>query len=130
MDRARYARSNARNADHRWSVARRRGADPKATVRRSDGRYIEYHRDKDTGIITTTDVKLSHADTLMVREDTAEYKVGADDAPVDSAAMVVEFRAVDSTGKNKEGKPYRIENTIDIQHELMPSATPGHQVVK
>jgi hypothetical protein len=44
--------------------------------------------------------------------------------------MVIEFRAVDSTGKNKEGKPYRIENTIDIQHELMTSATPGNKVVK
>jgi hypothetical protein len=94
------------------------------------GVSIEYHRDKDTGVITTTDIKLSHADTLMVRLDAGEYKAVSTDAPVITDAMVVEFRAVDSTGKNKEGKPYRIENTIDIQHELMPSATPGHQVVK
>jgi hypothetical protein len=44
--------------------------------------------------------------------------------------MVIEFRAVDSTKKNKEGKPYRIENTIDVKHELMPSATTGHQMLK
>jgi hypothetical protein len=94
------------------------------------GVSIEYHRDKDTGVITTTDIKVSNADTLMVREDTAEFKVVPTDAPVISGAMVIEFRAVDSTGKNKEGKPYRIENTIDILHELMPSATPSHQVVK
>ena len=94
------------------------------------GVSIEYHRDKDTGIITTTDIKLSHADTLMVREDVAEYKEVPADAPVMTEAMVIEFRAVDSTGKNKEGKPYRIENTIDIQYELMPAATEGHSVVK
>jgi hypothetical protein len=94
------------------------------------GVIIEYARDKDTGVITTTDIKLSHADTLMVREEGAEYKVVPLDQPVTSGAMVIEFRAVDSTKKNKEGKPYRIENTIDIQHELMPSATAGHQVLK
>jgi hypothetical protein len=94
------------------------------------GVTIEYARDKDTGVITTTDIKLSHADILMVREEGAEYKVVPLDQPVTSDAMVIEFRAVDSTKKNKEGKPYRIENTIDIQHELMPSATAGHQVLK
>ena len=94
------------------------------------GVTIEYSRDKDSGAITTTDIKLSHADTLMVRQDGAEYKVLPVDQPLVSGAMVIEFRAVDSTKKNKEGKPYRIENTIDIQHELMPSATPAHQVVK
>mgnify|MGYP000884131048 CR=1 FL=1 len=94
------------------------------------GVSIEYHRDKDSGVITTTDIKLSHADTLMVREDTAEYKVVPTDAPIVSEAMVLEFRAVDSSGKNKEGKPYRIDNSIDVVYELMPSATPGHQVVK
>jgi len=94
------------------------------------GVTIEYSRDKDTGVITTTDMKLSHADTLMVRQDIAEYQVVPVDQPVISGAMVIEFRAVDSTKKNKEGKPYRIENTIDIQHELMLSATAGHQVVK
>ena len=82
------------------------------------GVTIEYSRDKDTGTITTTDIKLSHADTLMVREDNAEYLVVPDDQPVVSDAMVIEFRAVDSTKKNKEGKPYRIENTIDIQQGL------------
>ena len=102
----------------------------KAPFEEVTGVSIEYHRDKDTGVITTTDIKLSNADTLMVREDAAEYKAVPVDAPFITEAMVVEFRAVDSTGNNKEGKPYRIENTIDIQHELMSSATPGHQVVK
>ena len=72
------------------------------------GVTIEYHRDKDTGAITTTDMKLSHADTLMVREDAGEYKVVPADTPVTTDAMLLEFRAVDLTGKNKEGKPYRI----------------------
>ena len=94
------------------------------------GVTIEYSRDKDTGVITTTDIKLSHADTLLVREESAEYKTVTLDQPVVSDAMIIEFRAVDSTKKNKEGKPYRIENTVDIQHELMPSATAGHQVLK
>jgi hypothetical protein len=94
------------------------------------GVRIEYQRDKDTGVITTTDIKLSHADKLMVRENGEEYKVVSTDEPVISNGMVIEFRAIDSTGKNKEGKPYRIENTIDILHELMSSATPGRKVVK
>lgn len=91
---------------------------------------IEYHRDKDTGMITTTDIKLSHADKLMVKEDTAEYKVIPPDEPFESEAMLIEFRAIDSSAKNKEGKPYRIENTIDVHHELMSSPTPGHKVLK
>jgi hypothetical protein len=94
------------------------------------GISIEYHRNKDTGVITTTDIKLSHADKLVVREDAGAEKVVSPDEPLVSGAMLIEFRAIDSSGKNKEGKPYRIENTIDIQFELMPSATPGHKVVK
>ena len=38
------------------------------------GVTIEYARDKDTGVITTTDIKLSHADTLMVREEGASTR--------------------------------------------------------
>ena len=91
---------------------------------------IEHHRDKDTGVITTTDMKLSHADKLMVREDGGEYRVIPIDQPFVSEAMVLEFRAVDSTGTNKEGKPYRIDNTIDLQHALIPAAKAGYQVVK
>jgi len=94
------------------------------------GVSIEYHRDKDSGVITTTDIKLSHADKLKVREDSGTYKEIPCDAPYASSAMVIEFLAVDSTGKNKEGKPYRIENSIDIQYDLMDSPTPGHKVVK
>lgn len=91
---------------------------------------IEYHRNNDTGVITTTDIKLSNADRLMVKEDTEEYKTIPIDEPFESEAMVLEFRAVDSTAKNKEGKPYRIENSIDIHHDLMSSPTPGHKIVK
>jgi hypothetical protein len=94
------------------------------------GVSIEYHRDKDSGVITTTDIKLSHADKLKVREDSGTYKEIPCDAPYASSAMIIEFLAVDSTGKNKEGRPYRIENSIDIQYELMTSPTPGHKVVK
>lgn len=91
---------------------------------------VEYHRDKDTGVITTTDIKLSHANKLMVREDNAEYRSIPPDEPFESSAMIIEFRAVDSGGKSKEGKPYRIENSIDIHHELMDSTKPGEKVVK
>ena len=38
------------------------------------GVTIEYSRDKETGAITTTDIKLSHADKLFVREDAGEWK--------------------------------------------------------
>ena len=44
--------------------------------------------------------------------------------------MLIEFRAVDSRGINKEGKPYRIENSIDLLHDFMDSPTPGNKVVK
>lgn len=91
---------------------------------------IEYARDKDTGRITITDVRLSHADTLMVREDGGEWAARSLDEPVVSEGMVIEFRAVDSSKKSTEGRPYRIDNTIDIHHELMASPTPGHQVLK
>jgi hypothetical protein len=94
------------------------------------GVTIEYSRDKETGVITTTDIKLSHADTLLVKQDNSEYQVVPGDQPVVSGAMVIEFRAVDSNKKNKEGKPYCIQNTIEIQHVLMPSANAGHQVLK
>jgi hypothetical protein len=91
---------------------------------------VEYVRDKETGAITTTDVKLAHADKLFVREDAGEWKVASPDAPYVSGVMLIEFKAVDSKGKNKEGKPYRIENTIDVSHGFIPSPNPGHQVVK
>ena len=94
------------------------------------GVTIEYARDKDTGVITTTDIKLAHADKLVVREDAAEWKPHPTDQPLVSSAMLIEFKALDSTGKNKEGKPYRIENAIDLAHDFVPSPNAGHQVVK
>ncbi len=94
------------------------------------GIAIEYNRDKDSGRIETTDIKLSHADKMLVREDNGEYKETPHDVAFVSDAMLIEFRAVDSTGKNKEGRPYRIENSIDIHHVLQTSTTPGHRLVK
>lgn len=94
------------------------------------GVTIEYARDKDSGVITTTDIKLAHADKLFVRADAGEWKAHPTDQPLVSSAMLIEFKAVDSSGKNKEGKPYRIENSIDLAHDFVPSPNAGHQVVK
>lgn len=94
------------------------------------GVAIEYSRDKETGEITTTDIKLSHADKLFVREDGAEWSAHSTDSPVVSGAMVIEFKGVDSKGINKEGKPYRIENSIDLFYDFIDSPTPGNKVVK
>jgi len=52
------------------------------------------------------------------------------DAPLVSGAMLIEFKAVDGNGKNQEGKPYRIENSIDLNHDFVPSPNPGRQVIK
>ena len=94
------------------------------------GVTIEYARDKDTGVITTTDIKISHADKLFVREGAGEWSSHPTDQPLVSSAMLIEFKAVDSSGKNKEGKPYRIENVIDLAHDFVPSPNAGHQFVK
>jgi hypothetical protein len=94
------------------------------------GVTIDYSRDNKTGALTTTDIKLAHADKLFVREDGGEWRVTAPDEPIISYAMVLEFKAVDATGKNKEGKPYRIENTIDLLHDFVVSPNPGCQVLK
>ncbi len=94
------------------------------------GVAIEYSRDKKSGEITTTDIKLAHADKLFVREDAGEWQVHPADEPVVSGAMLIELKAVDSSGKNQEGKPYRIENTIDLNHDFVPSPNAGYQVVK
>lgn len=94
------------------------------------GVTIEYARDKESGVITTTDIKLAHADKLLVREDAGEWQPHPTDQPLVSESMLIEFKAVDGSGKNKEGKPYRIENTIDLIHDFVPSPHPGHQVIK
>jgi hypothetical protein len=94
------------------------------------GVTIAYSRSNETGAITTTDIKLAHADTFLVREDGGEWKVATPDEPIISHAMVLEFKAVDSTGKNKEGKPYRIANTIDLLHDFVASPNSGCQVLK
>jgi len=94
------------------------------------GVTIEYARDRETGEITTTDIKLAHADKLFVREDAGEWRSHSADEPLVSHAMVIEFKAVDSSGRNREGRPSRIENTIDLSHDFLPSPNPGHQVVK
>ena len=94
------------------------------------GVTIEYARDKATGAITTTDIKLAHADKLFVREEAGEWKSHPTDQPLISQAMLIEFKAVDSSGKNQVGKPYRIENTIDLFHDFVASPNAGHQYVK
>jgi len=94
------------------------------------GVTIEYARDKNTGVITTTDIKISHADKLLVREGAGDWKPHPTDQPLVSSAMQVEFKAVDSSGKSKEGRPYRIENTIDLAHDFVSSPNAGYQFVK
>lgn len=95
------------------------------------GVSIEYARDRETGVIITTDIKLAHADKLMVREDSdGDFRDHSPDNPLATDAMLIEFKAQDSTGKNKEGSIYRIENNIDLQHDFLDSPTPGYKVVK
>ena len=94
------------------------------------GVFVEYSRDKETGDIITTDIKLSHADKLLIREDNSEWCEHSPDAPAVSGAMKIEFKALDSRGVNKEGNPYRIENRIDLFHDFMDSPNAGNQVVK
>lgn len=92
--------------------------------------FIEYTRDPKTGRITTTDIKIFHADTLYVTEDTAKPRKIKHDEAFSSDAMVLVFQAKDTTAKNKDGKPYRIENHIDLKHAFLPSATAGHCTLK
>lgn len=94
------------------------------------GVTIEYSRAKDSGAITTTDIKLAHADKLLVREDAGDWRPHPTDQPLVSDAMRIEFKAVDASGKNQEGKPYRIDNSIDLTHDFLPSPNAGHQVLK
>jgi hypothetical protein len=91
---------------------------------------IEYNRDPKTGRICTTDIKLHHGDTLLVSEDGSEFKRVKANEAFCSNAMVLVFQAEDSTGKNKTGRPYRIENRIDLKHDFMPSAISGYQTLK
>lgn len=94
------------------------------------GVHVEYARNPDDGKIVTTDIKLSHADTLYCKEDGGEWKKVDPDSPCISEAMTIWFKAVDSKGKNKEGQPYKIENPIDIVHDFMDAAAAGAKVVK
>jgi len=94
------------------------------------GVSIEHTRNSKTGRITTTDIKLFHADTLYVTADSGAAEKIPHTEAYSSDAMVLIFQAKDSTGKNKEGKPYRIENQIDIKHDFLPSTTPGHATLK
>lgn len=91
---------------------------------------IEHTRDSKTGRITTTDIKLFHADSLFVTEDSGKpHKIKHDEA-FSSDSMVLAFQARDSTGRNKDGKPYRIENHIDLKYDFLPSAAAGHCTLK
>jgi hypothetical protein len=91
---------------------------------------IDYERDSKKGRITTTDIKLIHGDTLFVSVDGgSEQKIKHDEAFV-SDGMVLVFQCRDSTGKNQDGKPQRIENSISLKHEFLPSNTSGHRTLK
>lgn len=90
---------------------------------------IEYDRDPGTGKITTTSMTVIHADKLFAREDGAAWEEISQDEAFVSEAMILEFKAVDSTGKNKEGKPWRIENPIEIVCDFIESPEPGNQVL-
>jgi hypothetical protein len=94
------------------------------------GVSIEHARDAKTGQITTTDIKLFHADTLYVTEDSSVARKIKHDEAFTSDAMVLVFQARDSTGKNKDGKTYRIENHIGVSHDFLPSTTAGHRTLK
>jgi len=90
----------------------------------------DYVRDGKTGRITTTDVKLTHADELYVEVDGApEVKISPDSA-FESDGMSLVFRAKDSKGKNKEGRPWRIENSIEIHYDILPGVQPGTCTLK
>lgn len=94
------------------------------------GVSIEHSSDSKTGRITTTDIKLFHAGTLYVTEDSGSPKKIPHIEAFSSDAMVLIFQAKDSTGKNKDGKPYRIENRIDFEHDFLPSTTADHRTLK
>ena len=93
------------------------------------GVRVEWHRDPMTGRITTTDLKITHADELYVEVDGAAPNKISPDQAFESDGMVLVFKARDSKGKNKEGKPFRVENRIDLRHELLPGLKPDTRVV-
>ncbi|MCO8122601.1 DUF499 domain-containing protein [Stieleria sp. TO1_6] len=94
------------------------------------GVSIEYDRNDKTGRIVTTDIKLHHGDTLLVSEDGGEYKKVPADEAFQSDAMTLVFKAEDSTGKNKTGQEYKIQNEIDLRHEFLDTSTDGHRRLK
>ena len=77
------------------------------------GVTIEYTRDKATGVITTTDIVLSLADTLLLRLDNEQYKVVSSQRPVVTGAMVIEFRGLST----------RVRKTEKVNH--IASITPS-----
>lgn len=91
---------------------------------------IEHERDGKTGKITTTDIKLIYGDSLFVAEDGGPETRIKSDAAFVSDAMSLVFQCRDSTGKNKDGKPTRIENHISLSHGFLPSNQPGHRTLK
>ncbi len=94
------------------------------------GVAIEHSRDRETGEITTTDIKLINADRLFLRKDAGEWEAISAEEPVVTDAMHLEFKAVDSKGENKEGEVYRIKNWIDLTHDFFPSENSNHQFLK
>ena len=91
---------------------------------------IDHERDSKTGRITTTDIKLFHADTLVVSEDGRPPKKIKYDEAFSSDGMTLVFEGLDSTGKNKTGKPYRITNYIEIKYDFLPTTKAGFKTLK
>ena len=88
---------------------------------------IEHTRNNKTGRITTTDIKLFHADTLIVTEDSAKPRKIKHDEAFSSDGMVLVFQAKDSTGKNKDGnrtesKTISNSSTISFPVPLLDTA--------
>jgi hypothetical protein len=90
------------------------------------GVSIEYDRNDKTGRITTTDIKLHYGDTLWVSEDGGEFKKIPADEAFQSDAMNLVFKAEDSTGKNKTGQEYKIQNELVVRHDFVDSSVSGH----
>lgn len=91
---------------------------------------VDYKRDSQTGKIYTTDIQLQYGDQLLVQEDKSEFSTISPEEAFESEAMEIVFKGLDSLGKNKESKPFRISNYIDLDYEFSQSAQEGCKLVK
>ena len=94
------------------------------------GVTAEVARDPNTGTLTTQDLALRHGDELYVREDGGPWRKIATDAAFQSAAMLIEFECRDSKGKNQTGKPFKYENSITLDYEVLPGTSANSATIK